>query len=60
MGGASRAASALDFSRQTSYSVRVSQSGGLSGSGGTSPQATHATWLELTGSGASIEIDAEL
>jgi|9_EtaG_2_1085328.scaffolds.fasta_scaffold15609_2 hypothetical protein len=60
VGGSSRAASALDFSRQTTYSVRVSQSGGLSGSGGTNPQATHATWLEITGSGASIEIDAEL
>jgi hypothetical protein len=60
VGGASRTSSALDFSRQTTYSVRVSQSGGLSGSGGTSPAATHATWLELTGSGTSIEIDAEL
>lgn len=60
VGGASRTSSAMAFSRQTSYSVRCSQSGGLSGSGGTSPDATHATWLELTGSGASIEIDAEL
>jgi hypothetical protein len=60
VGGSSRLSSAISFSRQTSYSVRCSQSGGLSGSGGTNPQATHATWLELSGSGTSIEIDAEL
>ena len=59
-GGSSRTSSAITFSRQTTYSVRCSQSGGLSGSGGTSPSGTHACWFELQGTGASIDVDAEL
>ena len=60
VGGSARYSSAISFSRQTPYSVRCTQSGGLSGSGGTTPAATHGCWFELGGTDASIDVDAEL